>query len=194
VDRAIAGVPDDDLPALVADVGGHDLEAIDAALAEATSAADRPAIVFADTIKGYGLPLAADTLNHTMLLSTAQIEAFRAANGVRAGDEWAGFAPGSAEARYIRARPPLFAAPPAEDAIEIPAGLEESYPAESSTQEAFGRVLGALGREPAGDRIVSVSADVAVTTHLAGWINRKGVYFPRTRPAPAPDGPQAVVW
>jgi pyruvate dehydrogenase E1 component len=195
VDRAIADIADDALPALVADVGGHDLEAIDAALAGATRDADRPAIVFADTIKGYGTSLAADTLNHTMLLSTAQIEAFRTASAVGAGDEWASFEENSAEARYIRALPPLFTAPaPAHEAIEVPASLEETYPTESSTQEAFGRVLGALGRLPVGDRIVSVSADVAVTTHLAGWINRKGVYFPRPRSAPAPEAPQAVVW
>ncbi|MBI2157776.1 MAG: pyruvate dehydrogenase, partial [Candidatus Rokubacteria bacterium] len=41
---------------------------------------------------------------------------------------------------------------------------------------------------------VTVSADVAVTTHLAGWINRKGVYFPAAKPNPFADLPQAVQW
>jgi pyruvate dehydrogenase E1 component len=76
----------------------------------------------------------------------------------------------------------------------VPDTLEEAYPSQSSTQEAFGRVLGRLSRLPIGDRIVTLSADVAVTTHLAGWINRKGVYFPRPKPGFVAEGPQAVQW
>jgi pyruvate dehydrogenase E1 component len=41
---------------------------------------------------------------------------------------------------------------------------------------------------------VTLSADVSVTTHLAGWINRKGVYFPRAKPGFTAEGPQAVQW
>ncbi|PYO37928.1 MAG: pyruvate dehydrogenase, partial [Candidatus Rokuibacteriota bacterium] len=98
--------------------------------------------------------------------------------------EWAGFPPGSPEAALIARSPrPAAAAAPAR-MPEIPEELGESYPSPSSTQEAFGRVLGRLARLPIGDRIVTVSADVAVTTHLAAWINRKGVYFPRAKPDP----------
>ena len=194
LDRALSSVADDELPALVADVGGHDLEAIDTALDEAMGHGNGPAIVFADTIKGYGLPLAADPMNHTTLLATAQMEAFRTALGIRTGDEWAGFAPDSDEARYIDRLPPLFAAPRPGASVDLPTRLDEPYATEISTQEAFGRVLGTLGRGPAGDRVVTVSPDVAVTTHLAGWINRKGVYYPRVRPSFAAEGPQAVAW
>src|SRR3989441_678528 len=66
--------------------------------------------------------------------------------------------------------------------------------AESSTQEAFGRALGALARLPVAASVVTVSADVAVTTHLAGWINRKGVYFPVSKPHVLADLPLAVQW
>src|SRR5947199_3934773 len=63
-----------------------------------------------------------------------------------------------------------------------------------STQEAVGRVLGARARRPEGDAIVTVSADVSVTTHLAGWINRTGVYALEARPDPFADAPQAMAW
>ena len=76
----------------------------------------------------------------------------------------------------------------------MPETLDEAYPGEGSTQEAFGRVLGALARLPAAETLVTVSPDVAVTTHLAGWINRKGVYFPEARPHVFADLPQAVQW
>jgi pyruvate dehydrogenase E1 component len=77
---------------------------------------------------------------------------------------------------------------------EIPGTLDETYASTLSTQEAFGRVLGALARQPAGEAIVTVSADVAVTTHLAGWIGRKGIYFPEARPNYFAEIPQAVPW
>src|SRR2546427_673965 len=83
---------------------------------------------------------------------------------------------------------------PARAVPPIPFEIDEAYPAESSTQEAFGRTLGALARLPGAAAIVTVSADVAVTTHLAGWINRKGVYFPTPKPHAFADLPLAVQW
>jgi len=76
----------------------------------------------------------------------------------------------------------------------VPDALDETYPERISTQEAFGRALAALGRGPLADSLVTVSADVAVTTHLAGWMNRKGVYHPDARPDPFADVPQALRW
>ncbi|MEK7371165.1 MAG: pyruvate dehydrogenase, partial [candidate division NC10 bacterium] len=92
-------------------MGGHDLAAILEALDEAEGQGDRPSVILADTIKGWGLPLAADPGNHGALLTTAQIEAFRAACGVAPGEEWQAFPPGSPEAALIRRRPALFSAP-----------------------------------------------------------------------------------
>ena len=194
LDRLLADLSDDALAALVADLGGHDLALILEAYAAAARERQRPSVIFAHTLKGWGLPFAGDPLNHTMVTSAAQIEELRAAHGVRPGQEWAGFAPESPEARYIAALPPLFSPPPAASAPAVPESLEEPYPEVASTQEAFGRVLAALGRQPAGDAVVTVSADVAITTHLAGWMNRKGVYFPEARVDPFADVPQTLKW
>jgi len=195
LDRLLSDASDAALAELVADVGGHDLRLLVETLDSAGQVSDRPAVIFANTIKGWGLPLAGDPLNHTMLLTQSQIDELRIALGVEAGREWDGFAPGSEEAELVRRLPPLFTPPaPSAARVEIPAELDESYPPECSSQEAFGRVLGTLSRLAAADRIVTVSADVAVTTHLAGWINRKGVYYPEARRNPFADVPQAVQW
>jgi pyruvate dehydrogenase E1 component len=194
VDRLLADVGDEALPALIADVGGHDLALIRDAYATAALERDRPSVIFAHTIKGWGLPFAGDPLNHTMVTSAAQIEELRAVFGIAPGDEWARFADGTPEADHIRALPPQFAPPPSTPAPVVPDTLEETYPADASTQEAFGRALAALGRVPAGDAIVTVSADVAVTTHLAGWMNRKGIYGFEARPDPFADVPQTLRW
>jgi pyruvate dehydrogenase E1 component len=194
VDRALADFADDALPSLVADVGGHDLAAIVDALDEAERERGRPAVILAHTIKGWGLPCAADPLNHTMVTTQAQIAELREAFDITPGQEWAGFDPESKEAAHIRRLPPLWSAPPRAASPAVPRTLDEMYEGAMSTQEAFGRVLGALARRPEADAIVTVSADVAVTTHLAGWINRKGVYALQARPDPFADSPQAMSW
>jgi pyruvate dehydrogenase E1 component len=196
VDRLLAEVPDEAVGALVADVGGHDLASILEAYAEAGRPRSGPCVILADTIKGWGYPFVGDPMNHSALLTPGQLEEMRAALGIAAGEEWAGFAVGSAEAELVRAAPAPYVppAPRAGVAVDVPDALDESYPGQSSTQEAFGRILGRLSRLPVGDRVVTLSADVSVTTHLAGWINRKGVYFPRAKPGFTADGPQAVQW
>ena len=194
VDRLLADVPDETLGALLADVGGHDLAAILAAYDEAAQPRRGPCVILADTIKGWGYPFAADQMNHGTLLTQRQLDELRESLDVDPADEWAGFAAGSTEAALVRGAPAPYAPPAVEPAPEVPDTLEETYPPQSSTQEAFGRVLGRLGRVPIGDRVVTFSADVSVTTHLAGWITRKGVYFPRAKPGFAAAGPAMVQW
>ncbi len=195
LDGLLAEVPDGELRELVADVGGHDLRAVLDSLEEAERHRDQPCVIIADTIKGWGLPFAGDPMNHGALLGTGQLEALRSALGVVRG-AGVGAVPrrlrGGGGHRALAAASPNRAARRIDP--EIPAELDESYPSPSSTQEAFGRVLGRLARLPVGDRIVTVSADVAVTTHLAAWINRKGIYFPRARPDHFEGTAQAVAW
>ena len=88
--------------------------------------------------------------------------------------------PGSAEAALIaRGRPSSRRPPRPPRPPDVPDRLDESYPrAELDARRRSAACSAALGRLPVGDRIVTLSADVAMTTHLAGWINRKGVYVP----------------
>ncbi|HET7874589.1 MAG TPA: 1-deoxy-D-xylulose-5-phosphate synthase N-terminal domain-containing protein [Methylomirabilota bacterium] len=194
LDRLLAGVADAELQGLLGDVGGHDLELIMEAYHRANEERDRPTVILAQTIKGWGLPLAGDPMNHGALLTTAQIEELRASLGITPGEEWAGFPPESPEARLIGGLAPLYSPPEPRPTPPLPEALEETYPPQCSTQEALGRMLQALARLPAGERVVTVSADVAVTTHLVGWINRKGVYALGAKPNYFADLPQVVQW
>lgn len=195
LDRFLGDLSDAEAQAAVGDVGGHDLECILEALEEAGGERARPCVILAQTVKGWGLPLAGDPMNHGALLSATQMESLRESLGVPAGGEWEAFPGSSPEGRLIARRPPPFAAPPLHGPEPtIPDRLDESYPAQASSQEAFGRVLGQLGRLPVGDHIVTLSADVAVTTHLAGWINRKGVWAAAARPDFFAETPQMMQW
>src|SRR5712691_10039336 len=169
LDRFLSRLGDDELAALVADLGGHDLAAILDAVDEAEGEGTRPSVILAHTIKGWGLPLAGDPLNHTMLLTEAQIIELRDALGIAPGAEWDGFAPGSDEAEWVRRLPPLFASPPARPIPEVPVETGETSPAESSTQEAFGRALGALARLPvAAHNLFLLLGALGLTRELSG--------------------------
>lgn len=192
-------VPDKELPALLGDLGGHDLVELHQALARADAAPDRPTVIFAYTIKGWGLPIAGDPLNHSALLTQDQIDALRDELGIPADDDWAAFPPDSPEARLCAeaaarlwpARPvPAVAIRPE----EIPERLDVHVPAETPTQHAFGRVLVRLADLPRiGERIVTTSPDVSISTNLAGWINKTGVYA-RHEHASYENGNRTVRW
>jgi len=61
VAAALADVPDADLAPLVQAFGGHDAAALLAAYAECDAVADRPSVIFADKVKGWGLRRAPHT-------------------------------------------------------------------------------------------------------------------------------------
>jgi pyruvate dehydrogenase E1 component len=193
VARVIADVPDAELPAVVGNLGGHDLGELLDVLAQADAEPRRPTIIFAYTIKGWGLPTAGHPLNHSQLLSGEQIEAVRAQLAVPAEDPWAAFAPDTPEGRLCRAAAArLYGAPPAPAtaaadlaalAAAVPADLEIPITGRTSTQESFGRALVRLADIPGlKERIVTTSPDVSVSTNLAGWINKTGVFAPREEP------------
>jgi len=181
---SVADTPDSELPRLVANLGGHDLPRLLQVLEEADAVTDAPVVVFAYTVKGFGLPFAGDPLNHSQLLSAEQIETLREEFGIPADDPWALFPAASTEGEWCAKvartfdEPATAAAPPV--SVEaIPAKLNTTHPALTSTQEALGRTLIRLADHPeVGERIITVSPDVATSTHLAGWINKVGVFAP----------------
>ena len=129
IETLLANIRDERLAELVVDLGGHDLGLITEALAAIEAERERPSVLLALTIKGWGLPFAGDLLNHTALLTSAQIEELRAGLGILAGEEWAGFADDSPEAAWIRGLPKLYrpSAPPG-PAPSLPWELGECRP------------------------------------------------------------------
>ena len=74
---------DETLAAAVVDLGGHDIASLLEVFRECDAVTDRPSVVFAYTVKGWGLPIAGNPRNHSALLSGEQID--DAARGRRAG-------------------------------------------------------------------------------------------------------------
>ena len=197
---AVAGTPDEELTRLVANLGGHDLPRLLEVLDEADAVTGAPVVIFAYTVKGYGLPFAGDPLNHSQLLTGAQMEDLRQTSAVPADDPWAPFPPSSAEGRWCAMSAQRLDAPPRASAAPltpraIPDGLAAAHPAVTSSQEALGRILIRLADVPAlGERVVTLSPDVATSTHLAGWINKVGVFAPEAAEDFEGNGPRMLRW
>ncbi|WP_405970673.1 pyruvate dehydrogenase [Streptomyces sp. NBC_00988] len=191
----IAGLDDRRLTAAFADLGGHDL----GLLLDTFDRVDdtRPTVVFAYTVKGYGLPTAGHPQNHSALLTHQQMEELAAALGVDPADPWARFPDGSAGAAACATaaarlrRPPVVASRPPSP----PADLGRTPSGRISTQDALGRVLLDLTRRApeVAERIVTVSPDVASSTNLGGWINKVGVWSAGEPAEPAFRHPDSML-
>ena len=179
------GIGDDgELAALVTDLAGHDLAAMLTAFGACDAERDRPSVVFAYTVKGWGLPMAGNPRNHSALLTAGQIDEIRERLRLTPATEWDRLDPMTRAGQWVAARREHLArAPrPAGPAVAVPdsTGVRSGRPV--STQEAFGRILVGLSRDDAvAPYLVTTAPDVATSTNLAGFINRKGVFSPAAR-------------
>ncbi len=180
VSRFAEHFDDDELKSIITDLGGHDLGVLTDTFRSCDAAPDRPSVVFAYTIKGYGLPMAGDPMNHAALLSPEQIDDFRSSVGLDLDTEWDRFAPDAETGKICRSvGGDINNAPsPPRPKLPIPvASRSVSTTGSTSTQEAFGRVLASLADvEGVGDRLVTTAPDVSISTNLGGFINKRGVY------------------
>ena len=184
--RLLEDYGSEEVKELLSNLGGHDLESVLAAYAEAFAVEKQPVVILAYTIKGWGLPFAGNPANHASLLKPAEIETLRQQFSIPMGDEFSGFPIDSEEARYIREKldeggwmdeqATRSANPP----ITIPAALGGTYQGMLSTQAALGRIFLTLSRDPqVAPYLVTASPDVATSTNLGGWIHKVGVYSRR---------------
>jgi pyruvate dehydrogenase E1 component len=181
VRTALSGVDDHDVAPLLQDLGGHDLAALLDALQECDQVTDRPSVMFAYTIKGWGLPLAGNPRNHSALLTGEQIDRLRESVGLSPETEWDPFEPDTPAGILVARRAEHLTRSPRSPAIEVAlpsaSGIVDSRPI--STQETFGQILIELSRNPkVKPYLVTVAPDVATSTNLAGFINRTGIFSP----------------
>jgi pyruvate dehydrogenase E1 component len=188
---------DDDLGALMTNLGGHDIETVIETLREAEADGDQPTCFIAYTIKGMGLPFAGHKDNHAGLMTKEQMELFRSSMGIRPGREWDEFEGLDAAEpelrRFLDACPFASMLTPQGRALSapmvaVPAALPTPQLAgrRLSTQSGFGDILAEIGRgqgelKALAEHIVTTSPDVTVSTNLGPWVNRRGIFDRHTR-------------
>ncbi|MDE2364463.1 MAG: transketolase [Hyphomicrobiales bacterium] len=183
VSKLIERRSDEDLAALMGNLGGHDLSMLLAAF-EAARQHDRPVCFIAYTIKGFGLPLAGHKDNHAGLMTPSQVETLRKAMNIREGREWEKFEGLGVGESALNAA--LTQAPFARKQqhrrygaqIQTPATLDAPAQAEMSTQQGFGLIMHEIAKrdDAFARRIVTTSPDVTVSTNLGAWVNRRGLF------------------
>ena len=182
VTQLIERYADDELLALMANLGGHDLPTLIDAFSSAGR--DKPICFIAYTIKGLGLPFQGHKDNHAGLMTPSQMEGWQKSLGVREGNEWdffEGLGPQLVPCqKLIAERAAVLSQPRRLSAkeISVPAVLEYRHEKVMSTQQGFGLVLQGLAKSdhPIADRIVTCSPDVTVSTNLGSWVNRRGLF------------------
>ncbi|MGE3286334.1 MAG: pyruvate dehydrogenase [Pseudonocardia sp.] len=191
----VAQLDDATLHAAIRNLGGHDL----AALADAFDRIDdtRPTVIFAYTVKGYGLASEGHPQNHSSLLTNAQLAELATKVGADVDDPWARFADGTpaaelcAEVAARLRRDPV----PAPPAVKLPEDIGRTPGGTATTQAALGRTLLDLTRSApqAARRVVTLCPDVASSTNLGGWVNKVGVWSAREKVDWFSDDPETIL-
>src|ERR1700687_2802335 len=181
VSKLIDERTDDELAALMNNLGGHDLPSVLEAFHNAD--AQKPTCFICYTVKGFGLPMAGHKDNHAGLMTPTQMETFRKAMDIRPGFEWDRFEGLSVPPHQLQAF--LDRVPIAEEGtrrlkalpLVVPPELPVTIQPTMSTQFGFGALLNELAREktPFVERIVTTSPDVTGSTNLGPWVHRRGL-------------------
>lgn len=177
--------------------GGHDPYKVYAAYARAAGQFERPTVVLAMTVKGYGMGEAGEASNEThslKKLDTEALKSFRDRFGIPISDKDLDKVPyykpdeNSPEMRYMREqRRELGGFIPARrsDAQVLPVPGLEAFSTQTkgsgersiSTTMAFVRMLSTLAKDKAiGHRIVPIVPDEARTFGMEGMFRQLGIY------------------
>jgi pyruvate dehydrogenase E1 component len=191
----VADMSDEDIWRL--NRGGHDPHKVYAAYAEAVEHKDRPTVILAKTVKGYGMGEAGEGQNIThsqKKMGEHALKAFRDRFNIPISDEeiseapFYKFAEDSAEMKYMRKqREQLGGFMPVRrntaEPLVIPgldtfdALLRDSGEREFSTTMAFVRILSTLSRSKLiGKNIVPIVPDEARTFGMEGMFRQLGIY------------------
>ncbi len=171
---------DEELSALMSNLGGHCIETLLAAFDAIDD--DRPTAFLAYTIKGWGTPLAGHKDNHSGIMNEAQMGAFQKQMRVPEGQEWEPFAAvdDPSELKAFLSKAMFFSEGTrrfSADKVPVPSiiSLDDRV---LSTQTGFGKILDQLAKSDAAlaDRIVTTSPDVTVSTNLGPWVNRRSLF------------------
>ncbi len=177
--------------------GGHDPYKIYAAYAQAVAQRERPTVILAMTVKGYGTGEAGEANNETHSLKKLDMDslrAFRDRFGIPISDDelqhvpYYRPSPDSPEIRYMmQRRQELHGVMPsrhsAVERLQVPAieafssQLASSGKREVSTTMAFVRILSTLVKDKQmGERVVPIVPDEARTFGMEGMFRQLGIY------------------
>jgi pyruvate dehydrogenase E1 component len=102
--KFLDSVSDEEFYAALRDFGGHDIVALSEAMLESKKETQRPTLIIAHTLKGWGLKMAAAPGNHSSLPHEDEVEALRQAQGLKGETLFARFDSQTPEGQFLKKR------------------------------------------------------------------------------------------
>lgn len=189
----LASYNDADLLNIMTNLGGHCFETLLDAF-ETASESDRRTAFICYTVKGHGLPIKGHRDNHGLFLQTKQITEFRETLGIEEGEEWE-LMSGIRDVESVKeilkncefnepsSRIYNAAHVPIPEDLAPNVGGASSKPV--STQAAFGAVMLEISKDKTSElsnRVLTSAPDVATTTNLSGFVNKRGIFSQDSAP------------
>lgn len=104
LDGFLKGVKDNELLSALRDFGGHDFEALVEAMEKSKSVKDKPTMIIAHTLKGWGLQMAATPGNHSTLPEVEELDLMAKNLKIPEGTLFARFEDSSEEGKFLKKR------------------------------------------------------------------------------------------
>ena len=126
----LAKLDDQELVEALRDFGGHDVEALREAMEQTKKSTQKPSIIIAHTLKGWGLQMEAEQGNHSSLPSKKEMEELQSSQGLSGDTLFAPFDDNTAEAKFLKKR-----------SEEIYSQMEEQFQIKKENQEFFAKQI-----------------------------------------------------
>lgn len=104
IEKFVANQSEQDLLEALRDMGGHDIDELYNAFEKSKQSTDRPTMIVAHTIKGWGLEMAATSGNHSALPSAEEMETLRNNQGFKGDGLFERFDSKSNEGAFLKKR------------------------------------------------------------------------------------------
>lgn len=102
--KFLESITDEELYDAIRDFGGHDMIALAQAMLQSKESKNKPTIIIAHTLKGWGLKMAAAPGNHSALPTEEEVEELRKAQKISDGKLFEGFSFSTAEGKFLKER------------------------------------------------------------------------------------------
>lgn len=130
-------VSDEELYQGLRDFGGHDVDSLREAFEATKKSTNKPSIVIAHTLKGWGLEMEAEQGNHSSLPSKKEMQELQTRQGLSGETLFAGFDSSSKEGQFL-----------ADRGEQIYAEMQEQYKTKQQNQEFFANQIAEDGGVP----------------------------------------------
>lgn len=162
LDKFLKNVSAKEFHDMLHDFGGHDFSVLLEAFRASKKTTNRPTLILAHTVKGWGLEMAGQAGNHSALPEEAEIERLQKATGLRPEQLFAGFDEKSPEGQFLRQR-----------GDELYKQIKEQHALKARNSEKFAKLMGRFGELPESLDINYKMANYPHTQWMLGQLTSK---------------------